>query len=52
MVKIHFEIEDFKGDLMLRVDDSLYRITRMLPPGTHRYFFTIQNELRVADDAK
>lgn len=52
MVKIHIEIEDFKGDLMERVDDSLYKITRMLPPGTHRYFFTVKNELRISDEAK
>jgi len=24
----------------------------MLPPGTHRYFFTVKNELRVSDEAK
>jgi hypothetical protein len=38
---LHLQIEDYKGDLVLRGSDGKYRITRMLPPGTHRYFFSV-----------
>jgi len=41
-IKLHLEFDDFRGDLMLKSksDGRVYEVGRMLPPGTHRYFYT------------
>ena len=51
MVKLHLEFEDYKGDVVKRDENKCYKITRMLPPGSHRYFFTIKHEIKVRLDA-
>ena len=49
-IKLHMEFEDFEGDLMLPSlgNPDIYELARMLPPGSHRYFFTYRGELVVA----
>ena len=46
-MKLHLEFEDFVGDLMQPSigDPNIYELARVLPPGSHRYFFTYKGEL-------
>lgn len=49
-IKLHLEIDRYVGDLMLPESDgdNIYVVNRMLPPGTHKYFFSVANKLTVA----
>ncbi len=49
-VKLHLEIDKYVGDLMMpeTEGDTNYVIHRMLPPGTHKYFYSVANKLTVA----
>jgi len=40
-VYLNLELDQFKPDLMERGPDGIYRILRMVPPGGHRYYFTV-----------
>lgn len=31
-------------------NERVYEVYRMLPPGPHRYFFTIDNKLKIAQE--
>lgn len=41
-VTIHFEFDDYEGDLMLKEEPKKYILWRMVPPGTFRYFISIK----------
>ena len=50
-IKLHLEIDQYVGDLMLPddpADPKGYICYRMLPPGTHKYFYSVANNLKVA----
>ena len=51
-IRVHLSIDQFDGDLMMKTDEpSLeYAINRMLPPGMHRYFYSVDGEPCVAQD--
>ena len=51
-IKLHLDIDHFEGDLMMPQDDNPkeYEVYRMLPPGAHRYFFSIDGKVKVAKD--
>ena len=51
-IKLHLELDHYAGDLMLPVpsDETTYEVYRMLPPGKHRYYFTIDGQIVVAQD--
>ena len=54
-IKLHLQIDQYQGDLMLpdqgEVDgEPGYSCYRMLPPGTHKYFFSIANKPLVAQE--
>jgi hypothetical protein len=51
-INLHLELDDFAPDLMLPESEgsSKYVCPRMLPPGTHRYFFTYLNKMRIAKE--
>jgi len=51
-IKLHLDIDQYKGDLMIpkENDQRVYHCYRMLPPGTHQYFFTVGTEIIVALD--
>jgi hypothetical protein len=38
---VHLSIDEFKGDLMKRCEDGIYRIRRMLPPKKVEYYYSI-----------
>lgn len=42
-INLHLEVDNFKGDLMLpnKRDPRTYECIRMLPPGNHRYYFSV-----------
>lgn len=51
-IKLHLAIDQFEGDLMVRANDSdqVHEVYRMLPPGEHRYFFSIDGQPIVAKE--
>ena len=51
-IDLHLEHDHYKPDLMLpqKKNEKVYEVYRMLPPGTHKYFFTVANEIKVAKD--
>ena len=51
-IKLHLEIDHFEGDLMMKASETgfEYDLYRMLPPGAHRYFFSIGGEPCTAQD--
>jgi hypothetical protein len=51
-INLHLELDEFEPDLMLPVStgSDTYICHRMLPPGTHRYFYTYNNTMVVAKD--
>ena len=51
-IDLHLELDHYKPDLMLPAsdDEGLYEVYRMLPPGSHKYFFTRAGEVKVAKD--
>ena len=52
-IKLHLEIDEYNGDLMMQGDnEKVYEVYRMLPPGDHRYFFSVDGSPVVARDQK
>jgi hypothetical protein len=51
-INLHLEIDRFKPDLMLpsKENKKVYECIRMLPPGNHRYYFTVGGDVRTAQD--
>ena len=51
-IDLRLDIDHFKPDLMLpqKRNEKVYELYRMLPPGKHKYFFTVGREIRVAKD--
>ena len=50
-IKLHLGIDNFEGDLMMKSESGReYEVYRMLPPGSHQYFFSINGEPCVAKD--
>ena len=50
-IKLHLDIDHFEGDLMTtEADEKVYEIYRMLPPGSHRYFYSVDGKVSVAKD--
>eukprot|EP00347_Sterkiella_histriomuscorum_P000204 403376781 len=43
-IYIHLSCDQYKPDLMERNEDGIYRLLRMIPPGSINYYFTIGNE--------
>lgn len=52
-VYLHLEIDRFEGDFMeqSKTDPLQYSLLRMLPPGSQRYFFSVDDEPFVDPDA-
>ena len=40
-VFLHFEFDDYEGDLMLLEEENVYSLWRMVPPGIHKFFVSI-----------
>ena len=40
---LHLKIDDYKGDLMSRGSDGVYRIRRMLPPKNVEYYYSVSD---------
>ena len=51
-IDLHLELDHYKPDLMLPQtrNENVYEVYRMLPPGSHKYFFTVAGQVRVAKD--
>ena len=51
-INLHLDIDHFEGDMMLPDENNpnLYEIWRMLPPGKHKYFYSVGNSIQVAKD--
>jgi hypothetical protein len=51
-IKLHIDFDEYEGDLMVPKPSNpcVYELTRMLPPGTTRYFFTHMGRVVVARD--
>lgn len=51
-IKLHLDIDHFEGDLMMAgaTNEKEYEVYRMLPPGPHRYFYSIDGKVSVAKD--
>jgi hypothetical protein len=47
-VYIHFEFEDYKADFIEKgLTPGLFEIYRMIPPGTYKYFFSIDGIYKI-----
>lgn len=53
-INLHLEIDDFKPDLLLpqTKNPNVFEVFRRLPPGKHRYYFTVGRVIKVAKDHK
>lgn len=53
-IKLHLDIDNFEGDLMMKADatSQVYEVHRMLPPGNHRYFFSVDGQPSIAKEQK
>ena len=53
-VVLHLEVDRFKGDPMMpsEKNPNVYECIRMLPPGNHRYYFSVKGQVRTAKDQK
>jgi hypothetical protein len=53
-INLHLEIDEFKPDLLLpqSKNPKVFEVYRRLPPGNHRYYFTVGNEIKMAKDHK
>jgi len=51
-INLHLEFEHYTPDLMLACEDNekVYECYRMLPPGKHKYYYSIGGDIRVAKD--
>lgn len=51
-IKLHLEIDRFQPDLLLpsKENKSIYEVYRMLPPGSHKYYFSVGNQVVIAKD--
>ncbi len=38
---LHFDFDDYRPDLMMQGGAGLYSTHRMVPPGVHKFFFTV-----------
>lgn len=47
---IHFDFEQYVGRLLERTDSNTFKITKMIPPGTRKYFFSHNYEPVIARD--
>jgi hypothetical protein len=49
---IHFEFDDYRPDILMQDSQNpdTFFTWRMAPPGEHRYFFTINGEVKFAKD--
>ena len=49
-IKLHLDVDHFEGDLMMQdeEDESVYEVYRMLPPGPHRYYYTVDHKVKIA----
>ena len=49
-INLHLDIDHFKADLMLpsKGEPKVYEVYRMLPPGQHKYFYSIGGNIKVA----
>lgn len=43
-VYLHISFDDYKADRMTPISNGLYSSSRMVPPGMHKYFFSVKNE--------
>lgn len=43
-IKIHFDFEHFHPALVPQTSEGIYRVFRMVPPGVHQYFYSVNNE--------
>lgn len=53
-INLHLDIDHFEGDLMMLQDEGaeqkVYDVYRMMPPGPHRYFYSVGGKVKVAQD--
>ena len=52
-INLHLDIDHFEKDLMTPDDDDepkFYEVYRMLPPGQHKYFYSVGTTLQIARD--
>ena len=51
VVNLHLECDDFEAEVMRKEQNSdEYISVRMVPPGRLRYYFSVNEEVRVAKD--
>ena len=43
-VNLHFDFDEFAPDLMPSTNAGVYSIYKMVPPGTHYYFMSVNGE--------
>jgi hypothetical protein len=46
-VNIHFLFENFKPNQCLQTEAGVYASYRMLPPGMHQYFYTVNGQYQI-----
>jgi hypothetical protein len=49
-VKLHLEIDEWKGEQMHRIGEHAYYFYRMLPPGNHRYYYSVSDSVHLDED--
>ena len=52
-VYMHFEFDNFEGDLMIEEEPKKYILWRMIPPGQFKYFISVRyNQTSIAYNQK
>lgn len=51
-VYIHFEFNNYKPELMNKENAVKFSLYRMIPPGEHSYFYTVDMKTEVAIDCE
>jgi hypothetical protein len=49
-VFLHLDLDGFRPDMMSKDGDGAFRVMRMLPAKTIRYFYSFDGVARTADD--
>ena len=50
VVNIHLSCDNYEPDLMEKDPDGVYRVVRMVPPESIKYYFSIDGKATIANE--
>jgi hypothetical protein len=51
-VRLHLEVDQYEGWTMVPAKPGFFEFYRMLPPGTHKYYFSVNGVQQVAKETQ